>query len=132
MPGICALCVERDVAKFPDMSLRLWVGSPSKASPGDRLITLNKLPDALKEHVGQFKDEDPRTALQIVLTTYQTFHIRTIFFENAKGKGRADDGVEGRDEEDVRNDGEKSTLSTEELRTISTKVAWDRYSRRVS
>ncbi|OBT52141.1 hypothetical protein VE04_08950 [Pseudogymnoascus sp. 24MN13] len=114
---------KEEIARFPSMSLRLWVGSPAKAMPDDRLITLHKSPDALKEYTRQFRDDDPATALQIVLTTYQTFHIRTIFFESTKGKGRADDGLGGPEEDDFGDEADEAVLSREELRTISTKAA---------
>lgn len=71
----------------------------------------------------QFKNDDPATALQMVLTTYQTFHIRSIFFEDAKGKGRETEDCEEDDEDDAPEDNEDANLSKEQLRSLSTKTA---------
>ncbi|OBT52965.1 hypothetical protein VE04_08781 [Pseudogymnoascus sp. 24MN13] len=117
-----------EIGSLPAMKLMLWAGSKTKAEVANRGITLGTSSAALEDHVNQFKSDDPRTALQIVLTTYQTFHSRTLDLRtqsarSRKGKGPQvpDEEVETEDEDEEVEEEEKE-LSEEQLSVLVSKT----------
>jgi SNF2 family DNA or RNA helicase len=118
-----------EIRNFPQMRLSLWVGSPSKAEVVDRHRTIGTTAEALREHAAQFDDEDPNTALQVVLTTYQTFHTRLLeFVKSLRKRAEAGATVLDGDSEDDEDEGmhgiddDEPELSEEEMRLLSTKT----------
>lgn len=121
---------KEELTHFPGLSLHLWVGSIQKAEVTDRYRTLGTRSDAVLELANKFEDSDPAAAGHIILTTYQTFHSRSLRFEDVetpskKGKGRevigqsksSDDQDEDIDNDD---DDDEPELSEEQLRRLKT------------
>lgn len=120
---------KEELTHFPHLHLHLWAGSSLKAEVRDRYRTLETHPEAVIELAASLSPEDPATACQIILTTYQTFHMRTLRFEdvptpNSKGKGRR--VIEEEDDEDQvsqeLDDDDDQELSEEQLRRLKTAV----------
>lgn len=107
------------------LSLYLWAGSESKAEVADRHRTLGTDADALRQFCGGFEEDNPKTALMVVVTTYQTFHMRSLEFtstpvKNKKGKAKEQHNDDDSDEEDLED--EEADLTEEDMRTLTTKT----------
>ena len=91
----------------------------------DRYRTLETHPSAVAELAGSLSPDDPATACHIVLTTYQTFHIQTLSFEEVVVPGSKEKGQEVRkksidkdDQDSDVDDNKDQELSEEQLRRL--------------
>lgn len=115
---------KEEVRNFPGVSLKLWAGNAAKAEVRDREHTLKTSVDALRDWAGGFKQDNPATALNVVLTTYQTFHMRTLEYINTpqkKGKGKQGEADDD-DEDEPGMAGEEGELSDEQLRQLTSRA----------
>jgi len=116
---------KEELAHFPKLQLHLWAGSVYKADVRDRYRTLESSPEALIDLAKKFPSTDPATACQVILTTYQTFHMRTLHFEElsaqkSKGKGRAVAEQTVRPSLEEIDDDDDQELSEEQMRRLKT------------
>jgi len=136
---------KEEMTHFPELQLHLWAGSAYKAEVRDRYRTLESSPSAVIDLAKALSPDDPATARQVILTTYQTFHMRTLSFEQVetlpstkdKGKGKArevpekaaennnnnDDDDDDDGSSDFDDDDDDKELSEEQLRRLKTSLS---------
>lgn len=63
---------------FPKFTTKYFIGSMSKGPIKDRSKTLGSQPDDIIKFVRGLDPNDPQTGRTVILTTYTTFHYRTL------------------------------------------------------
>ena len=84
---------------FPTIKYKLFLGSGQKNDIVDRTHTLGTQPDDLIKFCEGLPDNDPDTARTLILTTYGTWHMRTLTV-GKRNTGAPNDEEEDYEEED--------------------------------
>ncbi|OBT52966.1 hypothetical protein VE04_08782 [Pseudogymnoascus sp. 24MN13] len=116
---------KEEVKKFPAITLQIWVGTANTVAVPDRERTIGISSEALRKHCKQFNAKDPNTALQLVLTTYHTFHMRSLQFGNKLEKGtssESEDDTKEHDGGDESDEEEETSLTKDQMRQLQTKT----------
>ncbi|HEY0206645.1 MAG TPA: SNF2-related protein [Acetobacteraceae bacterium] len=66
---------------YPSITLLIYVGDKKKARPVDKARTQAPSIQALLETMDKLPQHDPATARTVVLSTYATWNIRSLYFE---------------------------------------------------
>jgi hypothetical protein len=121
---------KQEIKNFPALHCHLWAGSPRTAELLDRGKTIETSIKALASFIKQWPTDDPYTARHVIITTYQTFHMRTVEFEDKgegqvkwRGKGKAKAQVaKSEEDEDRDSDDDEPELDEESLKTMISKL----------
>ena len=107
---------------FPEMTLFKYFGDPKKKDPKDKSKILPKSIEKVTDWVDEFETTDPATALNIVLTSYATWHRRTLTIEADPDGNSRRDSVDERFDESDDEDGDNELIPVEQLSRVTSKA----------
>lgn len=125
-PSSAALAWKHESKKFPSLTLFYYMGSSYRSSTNrSKSILPTKIED-FKKWIASLDSMDPQTASVVVLSTYATWHHRTLYFEGdsgpqaQKGSSRTKEHAEdetagGQDDED-----DATEMKEEQMRSLRT------------